>query len=63
MISRLQGIIRDRRPEEVVIETNGVGYGVTVPLTTFYDLPGEGEEVALHIHTQVREESIRLNPT
>lgn len=60
MISRLQGIIRDRRPEEVVIETNGVGYGVTVPLTTFYDLPGEGEEVALHIHTQVREESIRL---
>jgi len=60
MISHLRGRVITRAPEEVVIETNGVGYGVIVPLSTFYHLPEVGEETELFIHTQVRDEHIRL---
>jgi Holliday junction DNA helicase RuvA len=60
MISSLRGKLTARAPEGIVVETSGVGYGVLVPLSTYYHLPEIGEEVELLIHTQVREESIRL---
>ena len=43
-----------------MIDTQGVGYRVTVPLSTFYELPESGESVILHIHTQVKEDAISL---
>ena len=60
MISSLRGKLTARTPEGIVVETSGVGYGVLVPLSTYYHLPETGKEVELLIHTQVREESIRL---
>ena len=60
MISFLEGRLLQRGPEEVVVEVNGVGYGVQVPLSTFYHLPEVGERVRLLIHTHMREESLSL---
>jgi Holliday junction DNA helicase RuvA len=44
----------------VIIDVNGVGYEVTVPLTTFYELPELGSTVSLHVHTHVRENALQL---
>ena len=60
MISHLKGIMISRTTEEVIIESNGVGYGVIVPLGTYYELPEVGGEVALYIYTQIRDDNIRL---
>ena len=60
MIGFLEGKLRFKSPEQIVVDVHGVGYIVTVPLSTFYDLPGPGEAVALHIHTHVREDAIQL---
>ena len=47
-------------PNRVVIDVNGVGYEVHVPLSTFYEMVEPGAEIALHIHTHVREETLAL---
>jgi len=60
MIARLIGHIRDKSPHSVVVMTGGVGYEVFIPLSTFYDLPDEGEEVSFHIQTVVREDALEL---
>lgn len=60
MIAHLRGTLIDKDPRSVVVENGGVGYEVVVPLSTFYDLPEEKEEVALHIHTHVREDALTL---
>ncbi|MBI5101733.1 MAG: Holliday junction branch migration protein RuvA [Nitrospirae bacterium] len=60
MIASLRGIIISRRPDNLVIDVNGVGYAVSVPLNILPELPYEGSEVFLHIHTHVREEAIQL---
>lgn len=60
MIAHLRGTLIDKDPRAVVIENSGVGYEVVVPLSTFYDLPEEQEEVSLHIHTHVREDALTL---
>ncbi|MGD8385975.1 MAG: Holliday junction branch migration protein RuvA [Desulfobacteraceae bacterium] len=60
MIAHLRGTLIDKDPRAVVIENGGVGYEVVVPLSTFYDLPEEKEEVSLHIHTHVREDALML---
>ena len=60
MIYLLRGEIACKEIGTVVVDVNGVGYGVTVPLSTYYDLGTVGEEVELRIHTSQRENSIEL---
>lgn len=60
MIARLEGVLIERTPTRVVIDVQGVGYEVFVPLSTFAALPDEGKVVALRIHTHAREGAIQL---
>jgi len=60
MIGSLRGIVQSRRPDNVIIDVNGVGYRVNVPLNILANLPEEGNEVFLHIYTHVREDSLQL---
>jgi len=60
MIAHLRGKLLAKHPNQAVVETAGVGYDVTISIPTFSDLPGLGNEVALHIHTHVREDQIAL---
>src|SRR6201987_2542875 len=60
MIAHLRGRLLAKQPNQAVVETGGVGYDVTISIPTFSDLPGLGSEVALHIHTHVREDQIAL---
>ena len=60
MISLLRGEIAEKSLGHVVLDVGGVGYGVAVPLCTYYKLPGVGEGVELKIYTSVREDAITL---
>src|SRR5260370_1078071 len=61
MIAHLRGRLLNKHPNQAVVETrDGVGYDVTITVPTFSDLPQVGSEVALHIHTHVREDAIAL---
>src|SRR6202050_3281663 len=60
MIAHLRGRLLAKHPNQAVVETAGVGYDVTISIPTFSDLPSLGSEVALHIHTHVREDQIAL---
>jgi len=60
MIAFLRGRILEKQPNRVLLDVNGVGYEVFVPLSTFYDLGDEGGEIALRIHTHVREDALQL---
>jgi holliday junction DNA helicase RuvA len=60
MIAHLRGKLLSKHPNQAIVETGGVGYDVTISVPTFSDLPGLGGEVALHIHTHVREDLIAL---
>jgi holliday junction DNA helicase RuvA len=60
MIAHLRGRLLAKHPNQAVVETTGVGYDVTISIPTFSDLPALGSEVALHIHTHVREDQIAL---
>ena len=60
MIAYLRGRIIDKQPNRIVIDVNGVGYDVFVPLSTFYGLGDPGSETALRIHTHVREDALAL---
>jgi Holliday junction DNA helicase RuvA len=60
VIAYLRGRLSAKQPNRIVIDVNGVGYDVSVPLSTFYGLGAEGTEVALRIHTHVREEALAL---
>ena len=60
MIAHLRGKLLVKHPNQAIVETAGVGYDVTITVPTFSDLPGTGAEVALHIHTHVREDAIAL---
>ena len=60
MIAHLRGKLLAKHPNQAVVETAGVGYDVTISVPTFSDLPALGAEVALHIHTHVREDQIAL---
>ncbi len=57
MIGKLTGILAERNPPQVVIDCNGVGYEVDVPMSTFYNLPQAGERVSLLTHFVVREDA------
>lgn len=60
MISLLRGNIVQKSLGKVVVDVNGVGYGVTVPLSTYYRLPESSSEVILEIHTQMKDSGIEL---
>jgi holliday junction DNA helicase RuvA len=60
MIAHLRGKLLAKHPNQAIVETGGVGYDVTISVPTFSDLPGVGGEVALHVHTHVREDTIAL---
>ncbi len=57
MIGRLTGTLADRSPPQLLIDVNGVGYEVDVPMSTFYNLPALGERVTLLTHFVVREDA------
>ena len=60
MIARLRGVAAGRTPDGLVVEVGGVGYDVHVPLSTFYEIGDEGADVALRVHTHVREDALQL---
>jgi holliday junction DNA helicase RuvA len=60
MIAYLRGKLIARHPNQVIVETAGVGYDVTISVPTFSELASLGSEVALHIHTHVREDQLAL---
>ncbi|HSI54038.1 MAG TPA: Holliday junction branch migration protein RuvA [Ramlibacter sp.] len=57
MIGKLTGTLGDKNPPQVLVDCNGVGYEVDVPMSTFYNLPGLGEKVTLLTHLVVREDA------
>ena len=60
MIAHLRGKLIAKHPNQAVVEAGGVGYDVAISVPTFSDLPGVGGDIALHIHTHVREDVIAL---
>ncbi|MCC5853003.1 MAG: Holliday junction branch migration protein RuvA [Alkalimonas sp.] len=57
MIGRLRGILLEKQAPDVLLEVGGVGYEVQLPLTSFYQLPEQGQEVVLYTHFVVREDA------
>ncbi len=57
MIGRLTGTLAEKNPPQLLVDVNGVGYEVDVPMSTFYNLPGLGERVVLLTHFVVREDA------
>ncbi|ARD10857.1 MULTISPECIES: Holliday junction branch migration protein RuvA [Pseudomonas] len=57
MIGRLRGSLAEKQPPHLVLDVNGVGYELEVPMTTLYRLPHVGETVTLHTHLVVREDA------
>jgi Holliday junction DNA helicase RuvA len=60
MIGFLRGRIADKQPNRLIIDVQGVGYEVHVPLSTFYDAGEEGADITLRIYTHVREDALQL---
>jgi holliday junction DNA helicase RuvA len=60
MIGYLRGQLLTKKPNLILVDVQGVGYEVNIPLTSFYELPEEGSEVVLRIHTHVREDALTL---
>ena len=60
MIGQLRGRILEKHPNRILVDVNGVGYDVSVPLSTFYGLGEPGSEILLRIHTHVREDALAL---
>lgn len=60
MIALLRGVLIEKHPNQAIVEAGGVGYDVTIPVSTFTHLPNPGAEVRLRIHTHVREDALAL---
>jgi len=60
MIAHLKGILFKKTTQSIIIDVGGVGYEVSVPLSTFYSLPETDEKVSLQIHTHVKDDSLTL---
>ena len=60
MIALLRGSLLEKHPNQAIVETGGVGYDVTIPVSTYTHLPDPGAEVRLRIHTHVREDALSL---
>jgi Holliday junction DNA helicase RuvA len=60
MIAFLRGRVLEKHPNRVIVDVAGVGYDVAVPLSTFYTTGDAGAEIALRVHTHVREDQLAL---
>jgi Holliday junction DNA helicase RuvA len=60
MIAHLSGTLLSKQATAVILDVGGVGYDVTIPLSTFYDLEEPGSQVQLRIYTHVREDALQL---
>ena len=60
MIALLRGVLLEKHPNQAIVDAGGVGYDVTIPVSTFTHLPNPGAEVRLRIHTHVREDALAL---
>jgi Holliday junction DNA helicase RuvA len=60
LIAHLEGRLLRKSPQEVVVDVHGVGYRVSIPVSTFYRLGDEGTDVRLLVHTHVREDALAL---
>jgi Holliday junction DNA helicase RuvA len=60
MIASLRGRLAEKRPNRILVDVGGVGYDVAVPLSTYYKLGEPGSDVALRVHTHVREDILAL---
>ncbi|MDM1707394.1 Holliday junction branch migration protein RuvA [Thiopseudomonas alkaliphila] len=57
MLGRLRGVLAEKQPPHILLDVNGVGYELEVPMTTLYQLPALGETTTLHTHLVVREDA------
>lgn len=60
MIALITGRLAQKEPTQIIIDVGGVGYELTIPLSTFYELGEPGTEVSLRVHTHVREDMLQL---
>jgi len=60
MIAFLRGRVLDKQPNRIIVDVQGVGYELHVPLSTYYEIGDEGAEIVLRVHTHVREEALQL---
>jgi Holliday junction DNA helicase RuvA len=60
MIALLRGRLAEKAPNRIIVDIGGVGYDVAVPLSTYYKLGEPGSDVALRVHTHVREDTLAL---
>ena len=60
MIAHLRGTLLEKHPNQIIVDVQGVGYDVVIPISTFSSLPDAGSEVRLRVHTHVREDAITL---
>lgn len=60
MISFLRGTLLEKHPNQIIVDVHGVGYELTIPVSTFSALPETGHEVRLRVHTHVREDALAL---
>jgi Holliday junction DNA helicase RuvA len=60
MIARISGLLTYKSATHVIVDAQGIGYRIYVPLTTFYELPDAGRPVTLNIYTHVRQDAINL---
>jgi Holliday junction DNA helicase RuvA len=60
MIAHLRGVLLEKHPNQLVVDVGGVGYDVTIPVSTFSSVGETGSEVKLRVHTHVREDAIAL---
>jgi len=60
MIALLRGVLVEKHPNQAILDVGGVGYDVTIPVSTFSHLPESGAQVRLRIHTHVREDALSL---
>ena len=60
MIALLRGVLLEKHPNQAIVDVGGVGYDVSIPVSTYSHLPEAGGEVRLRIHTHVREDALTL---
>jgi len=60
MIAFLRGRVLDKHPNRIIVDVQGVGYELHVPLSTYYDVGDEGAEVSVRVYTHVREDALQL---
>ena len=60
MIGKISGKLLERHPPQIVVDVQGIGYEIDVPMSTYYQLPATGADVTLHTHLLVREDAHQL---